>query len=231
MARGSRVVRVMCMAGQTNRLAFRGAVVTVAGKSRCGLLGREERQPCDGHAHHDPEPDPRGADRHGRMVLSPPMRRETVRDIVLYPLLTVVLGAAANLLPSRHLPWWGRGQLPPTVGTDFQWIDVTSAETLRETLPSAVFLDTRNPTQFLESHVPGAVPLSYSDLKSQLTKTLLDRLRLADAIILVGETEEADVEQLLAQELRLRGLAPPHIVQGGFPAWQAAGLAVQGGRP
>lgn len=165
------------------------------------------------------------------MLLSPPMRRGIVLDVILFPALTVVLGTAANLPSSRHLPWWGHGQLPPTIGTDFQWIDVTLAETLRETLPAVVFVDTRDAEQFSAGHVPGAVQLSYSELTSQLTENLLDRLRRADAVIIVGDTEEADVEQLLAQELRLRGLAPPHIVVGGFPSWQAAGLTIEGTGP
>ncbi len=158
-----------------------------------------------------------------------PVRRSLLRDVLLMVAAVLVLGTAANLVPSRSLPWWGQGHRPPRSGVDFQPIDPTSADALRTSLRGIVFLDTRSPAEFEGGHVPGALTVAYTDLQRQLTASFMAKLRDADAIIVYGASEETDVEQLLAQELHRRGLAPPYVLDGGFPAWQAAGLQVEGG--
>jgi rhodanese-related sulfurtransferase len=163
------------------------------------------------------------------MLTSAPVRSELVRDAALYLAAVLILGTASNLLPSRHLGWWGKGQLPPSAGTDFYWLDPSSADALRTALPHILFVDTRSAAEFAAGHVPGALRLDFTDLRRQLTPALLERLQRADTVILYGATDEADIEQLLAQQLRRHGLAPPQVLVGGFPAWAAAGFAVEGG--
>jgi len=157
------------------------------------------------------------------------MRREGLRDLLLFPVLTLILGTAANFIPGRQLPFWGQGHVPPAEGTDFRWLDVLSADALATSLPNVVFLDTRAQETFTASRIPNARPLPLPDVDRLLTPELENLLRHADAVILYGDGDEADVEQLLAQTLRLRGFAPPFILVGGFPAWQLAGLPVEGG--
>lgn len=143
----------------------------------------------------------------------------------------LVIGTMANLVPSRRIPWWGQGRVAPSQGTDFDWIDPEAAEMLRSSLPGVRVLDTRSPAEMGSGHIPGAVSFPYQDASALLTADTVAALRKADAVIIVGASEESDVEQLLAQELRLRGLAPPHVVLGGMPAWQAAGLPLEGAQP
>jgi rhodanese-related sulfurtransferase len=157
------------------------------------------------------------------------MRRGIIRDVAIYLVAAVALGTAANFVPSRHLPFWGQGQLPPTEGTDFQWLDVSSAEALSTSLPNVIFLDSRGPEASSVARVPGARQLLLTEIGDALTPELESDLRNADAVIIYGETEDADVEQLLGQALRSRGLAPPFILIGGFQAWDQAGLPVDGG--
>jgi len=160
------------------------------------------------------------------MLTSRPVRRELIRDAALYLAATLVLGTAANLLPSRHLAWWGQGQQPPREGVDFSLIDPVSADTLRTSLPHVVFLDTRTAGEYEADHVPGAVRISFTDLRRTLTPDLEARLKGADAVVLYGASTESDIEQLTAQALHLHGLNPPYVMAGGFPAWQASGLEV-----
>jgi rhodanese-related sulfurtransferase len=162
------------------------------------------------------------------MVLFRPVSRPLLRDVLLYLVAALVLGAAANLVPARHLAWWGRGLQPPTVGVDFQWIDAFAADALRSALPDTVFVDTRTPEQHARLRVPGAVPLTYTDLADEFTPELESRLRGASAVVIYGASQETDIEQLLAQELRRRGLAPPHVLVSGFDAWEASGLETEG---
>jgi rhodanese-related sulfurtransferase len=158
------------------------------------------------------------------------MSRELLRDAAIYLAATLVLGAAANVAPGRHLAWWGKGFEPPQAGSDFIFIDAGSANALRASLPRVVFLDTRAAADVAAGRVPGALAIAYTDLARQLQRPLLERLRAADAVIIYGGSDEADVEQLLAQELRRYGLAPPHVLVGGFAAWLAGGLPVESAR-
>jgi len=164
------------------------------------------------------------------MLASHAVSRALVRDALLYLVVVLVLGTVANLLPGRGLAWWGQGKQPPQTGVDFQWLDAASADALRTSLPTVIIVDTRGPADFAAGHVEGALSLPYTDATARLTPALLDSLKRADAVILYGSSPEADTEQLLAQELRLRGVAPPHIMIGAYEAWVINGLAVaQGG--
>lgn len=168
------------------------------------------------------------------MLPSLAMRGHLIRDMAVLLAATVVLGTVSNLFPGRRLAWWGAGQQPPQAGVDFQWMDVLSGEEVRQALPAAVFLDTRGLGAHGETRIPGAIHLSYTELGHVLPAEIENRLRDADLLLLYGDTDDADIEQLMAQELRRRGLAPPYILAGGMPAWRAAGLPVEhdpGGEP
>jgi len=164
------------------------------------------------------------------MLTCQAMRQHLVRDMALLLAATLLLGTAANLIPGRRLAWWGAGQQPPQVGVDFQWMDVHSASDVQQALPAVVFLDTRGPGAYAEARIPGAIHLSYTDLGRGLPGDVEEVLRRADLILLYGDTADADIEQLTAQELRRRGLAPPFILVGGLPAWRAAGLPIESHR-
>lgn len=165
------------------------------------------------------------------MLPSPPVTRRLLRDALLFLLAVLVVGTTANLVASRHLAWWGRGQEPPKAGADFQFIDPTSADALRTNLPHVVFVDTRSPAEFATAHVPGALNFGLTNFAAHLTPEVEARLNSADAVVIYGASEETDVEQLLAQALRLRGFAPPYVLIGGYPAWQAGGLELAGSKP
>jgi len=150
--------------------------------------------------------------------------RDLLRDAFLFLVAAVVLGTASNMFPGRGIPWWGEGKQPPQAGVDFQWLDPLSSDALRTSLPNVAFVDSRPPHEFAAGHVDGAISVPYTDGSTALNDELLGRLRSADAVILYGATPDADTEQLLAQELRQAGVPPPHILVGGYPAWELNGL-------
>ncbi len=145
--------------------------------------------------------------------------------------LVLLVGTAANLLPNRHMAWWGRGLEPPRAGKDFQLLDVDSAHVLWESLPGVLFVDTRTETEFQAGHLPGAVRLELPSLREMLTLELREKLAQAQAVIIYGGSEETDIEQLLAQTLRheLPSLPVPYVLTGGFALWEAAGFPVEEG--
>jgi rhodanese-related sulfurtransferase len=157
--------------------------------------------------------------------------RGLFRDAALLLIVALVLGTGANLVPARHLTWWGKGHEPPRAGTDFNLIDPGSADAMRTSLPGVAFLDTRSPGEYVAGRVPGAQPIAYTELPAQLTPQRLQQLRTADAVIVYGAGDETDVEQLLAQELRRRGLPPAYVLAGGFAGWRQSGLPMEGAGP
>lgn len=153
--------------------------------------------------------------------------RPLARDAALLLGLTLLLGASANQVRPHRLAWWGEGQQPPMANVDFQLLDVGTAETLRTSLPNVVIIDTRPRDGTAAGRIPGARNIEYTELSSALTADLLTSLREADAVILYGHADEGDIEQLMAQELHWRGVQPPYVMVGGFPAWEAAGFEVE----
>ncbi|MGV8042016.1 MAG: rhodanese-like domain-containing protein [Thermoanaerobaculaceae bacterium] len=149
------------------------------------------------------------------------------RDAALLLALTLLLGAVANQVRPHRLAWWGEGQQPPMVNVDFLLLDVGTAETLRSSLPGVVVVDTRPAAAAATGRIPGAWHVEYTELDSFLTADRLDALRQAGAVILYGLADEGDIEQLMAQELHRRGVQPPYVMVGGFPAWEAAGFEVE----
>lgn len=157
--------------------------------------------------------------------------RTLARDAAILVVVTLVLGVVANLTRAQRLAWWGQGAQPPQAGADFSFLDVGSADALRTSLPRVVFLDTRPAESAAGGRVPGAWRVAYTNLEADLTTELMAALRQADAVVLYGSNDEGDIEQLLGQELHRRGLQPPYVLVGGFPAWEAAGLPSEGSAP
>lgn len=155
------------------------------------------------------------------------MMKRLVRDAALLLLLALLLGAVANQLRPQRLAWWGQGQQPPMVNVDFHLVDVGTADVLRSSLPNVVLVDTRPPAAAAAGRIPGAWHIEYTELDTALTAERLAALKRADAVILYGLADEGDIEQLMAQELHRRGVPPPYVLVGGFPAWEAAGLEVE----
>ena len=139
-------------------------------------------------------------------------------------ILALVLGTVANLVPSRHIAWWGKGLEPPRSGVDYTVLDPVSADALRTSLPAVVLLDTRSPEEYRAARIPGARPISFARVNLELNASMMEELRRSDAVVLYGSSTETDIEQLLAQQLKQKGLAKPYVLMGGFPGWQAAGL-------
>jgi rhodanese-related sulfurtransferase len=228
VVRRSRVSAGAAMAGEARCFALGEAVIGVGRQPRRVTGDRPEGR-ADRCGQHTAEQQPvQAVSLHRRMLPSPAVRRELLRDAALYLGAVAVLGTAANFVPARHMAWWGKGKQPPAEGVDFTFIDPLSAATLRASLPHVVFLDTRSAAQYARDHVPDAVPIAYTDLDHSLTPQLLARLRTADMVIVYGDSAETDVEQLVAQELRLRGLSPPMVLIGGFAAWRASGPTESG---
>jgi len=205
-------------------------MVVVVGQAGRFAPGRQKQHDANESKCEKPERRPR-AEPHRRYGTLQLVMRGLFRDAALLLIVALVLGTGANLAPSRHLPWWGKGQEPPRAGVDFNLIDPGSADAMRASLPHPIFLDTRSEAEFAVGHLAGARPIAFTALQAQLTPERVKELRAADAVVVYGAGDETDIEQLLAQELHRRGLPPPYVLAGGFAGWQQGGFPVEEGGP
>src|SRR5262249_27347457 len=107
---------------------------------------------------------------------------------------------------------------------DMAWAMLTSSPEVREVTqdelrgrPSDVIvLDVREPEEFANGHVPGAVNLPQADLATRLEEVARDR-----PVFVICQGGFRSLRA--AQFLRQRGFADVVSVKGGTEAWRAAG--------
>lgn len=90
--------------------------------------------------------------------------------------------------------------------------------------PNVLVVDVRPHPSFQRGHIPNAIHLPcQSDRMESQTFTQLSQ---ASGILVYGETTEE--ARAVADSLAERGL-PVHILAGGYPAWESAGMACSSG--
>ncbi|OYW07149.1 MAG: hypothetical protein B7X11_00435 [Acidobacteria bacterium 37-65-4] len=195
---------------QTLRFGLRDGVVAVGRQTRSLARGRphadrnRRRQSHDPREHSSPDP-------HRRHDKLPDRCGDSF---------------ATPRSSSSPLSCSGR---PPTSSPDAGWRGGARGASRRRPARTSSSSTPPRPTEFAASHVPGARRINYTNLQSQLTPAVIAQLHAADAVLVYGDGDETDVEQLLAQELHRRGVGRPYVVMGGFMAWQGGGLPVEGG--
>ncbi|NLS13632.1 thiosulfate sulfurtransferase GlpE [Vibrio sp. SM6] len=102
----------------------------------------------------------------------------------------------------------------------FQHIDVQHAQRLLETT-TAVLVDTRDAQSFSQGRVPSAFHLTNDSLVAFLQETEFDQPILV--MCYHGISSQGAAQYLIGQ-----GFDSVYSVDGGFEAWQRAGLPVEG---
>ena len=83
-------------------------------------------------------------------------------------------------------------------------------------------LDVRTPEEFASGHVPGAVNIPYDQVPSRLAEIPKDK----EVVLYCRSGRRAG---LAAAELEKAGYTDLQLMQGDMPAWEKAGLPVEGG--
>jgi rhodanese-related sulfurtransferase len=83
-------------------------------------------------------------------------------------------------------------------------------------------LDVRTPEEFASGHVPGAVNIPYDQVVSRLAEIPKDK----EVVLYCRSGRRAG---LAAVELEKAGYEDLQLMQGDMPAWEKAGLPVEGG--
>jgi len=126
------------------------------------------------------------------------------------------------------LPGWKKAKLP--VHAEASWL----AKNLD---PQHIILDVRDTAQSGEAHIQGAVAMPIAELQA-MTRRFIEQQTVAQlpgvsemrAPVIVYADSHTSPEALLAyKELRSWGYGNTTVLNGGFAAWQAAGLPVTSG--
>jgi len=126
------------------------------------------------------------------------------------------------------LPGWKKAKLP--VHAEASWL----AKNLD---PQHIILDVRDTTQSSRAHIQGAVAMPTAELQA-MTRRFIEQQTVAQlpgvsemrAPVIVYADDHTAREVLLAyKELRTWGYGNTTVLNGGFTAWQAAGLPIADG--
>jgi rhodanese-related sulfurtransferase len=106
-------------------------------------------------------------------------------------------------------------------GPEVQRIGIDEARTYFETQPT-IFIDVRTGAAYEAGHIPGALTITRDDVQSRLASATPDTI-----IIAYGDGERPDSAARGAQIFMQLGFPQVIALEGGFQAWQAAGLPTE----
>lgn len=115
----------------------------------------------------------------------------------------------------------GAADLPWAMLTTTQHVEEVGIEVLDSRSADAVLLDVREPEEYDEGHIPGAVSLPQADLAVRMDEIPRDR-----PVYLVCQSGSRSMRA--AQFLKQMGYVDVQNVRGGTTAWQESGRAVEG---
>ena len=133
-------------------------------------------------------------------------------------LATITSGVPARPLNMTAIEATNRGvaEMPWAMLTSVPVLQEIDVNTLESCSAEMLVLDVREPEEYEQEHVPGAINLPQADLASRL-----DELPRACSLALICRSGARSLRA--AQFLRQRGFEQVMSVQGGTEAWRAAG--------
>ena len=120
--------------------------------------------------------------------------------------------------------WSVKALLSDTAGDTM----ITSLELATEQFESgsALFLDARPESQYLEGHIQGALNLPWQSV-DQYYMEMVERIDGSETIITYCDGESCDLSHKLALFLKEMGHVNVRVLVNGWTVWQQAGLPVE----
>ncbi len=160
----------------------------------------------------------------------------SVRDASLL-CCAATLAGIVSLAIRLDVPWLPPPEPPAAVacGVDEGALPVESpllqrvaVPELRERLELVVIVDTRSDAAFMEGHIPGAISLPADDVESILASQSLPIPIDRDIVTYCDRSDGSDAEYVGRLLDTALGCDRVRVLDGGFPAWQAASAPVEG---
>ena len=153
-----------------------------------------------------------------------------VRQGALLIALGAVLGTAVNGIRAGGLPWMGDWSQESVAARHLQGmaeISLTEAWALHKD-GKALFLDARDPSNFHDGHLPGAmnIPPGEAEASAEEVKAMaeagLQRIACCDGL-------ECPLGPTLAQTLHDGGVVSVRVLVNGWSRWRQAGYPTEAG--
>lgn len=90
----------------------------------------------------------------------------------------------------------------------------------------AVFIDAREPEEYRELHIAGALSLPASQISQRLVESTLPNLALDQPIVVYCGSVDCHASLRVAEFLKKQGFSQVAVYVGGFRAWDEAGYPV-----
>lgn len=142
----------------------------------------------------------------------------------------LVLGAVANLVSPRRIPWvedWSHYVEARAYREGLTLINTTEAKQLWDK-GAHLFLDARSEKDFEAGHIPGAFSLPQANMPEHMA-SLQGMLTPQQPLVAYCSGFDCDESLLLAIELKRMGFTNVVLYAGGMQKWREAGHPVEEG--
>ena len=163
-----------------------------------------------------------------------------IRQALILVIVASVLGAGVNLFSSKRIPFIGKYRslsdgngpiIPPDAEAgDPAFIAIDVAE-LEHSHSDAIFIDAREPAEFVCGTIPGSVNIPFEQLPEENVEHYIDSIlggvEKKRPLITFCSGEECDVSLHLARNLQNMGYPNVAIFFGGSREWEKFGLGLE----
>jgi rhodanese-related sulfurtransferase len=150
-------------------------------------------------------------------------------QMIFLCLVAAGLAYASNILRPEPLPWWAdyfQKKIAETRAKGLGAINVIEAKRLYEAR-NHLFVDAREPSEFVAGHVPGARSIPFETVYSGLESTL-EYIPKTQPLVIYCSNPACSKSRDLGEQLKFLGYKDILILSEGFDAWQAKSLPVEG---
>ncbi len=161
--------------------------------------------------------------------------REIIGNALAIIGISVLLAFGSNLVHPKKIPWVGiwpdnrRIQAldkPPSFDPQTDSLITLEEAFLLWKDKSAVFIDTREPEEFAEGHIPGAINLPFEHWHD-FWDAARPRIGTSDRIVTYCGGLDCELSLYAARELQSLGYGRPLIFFGGYVRWTEQGLPIE----
>jgi rhodanese-related sulfurtransferase len=153
-------------------------------------------------------------------------------QILVLLLVSILCGAATQLLLPHRVPWIGSWNDVVESGArkdGISLIDLAGAQDVVKTQYRVIF-DARKLADYEKGHLPGAFALPHDDIDTYF-QPLLPLLVADQPVMTYCAGKDCDEALELTRYLRRNGFTNVVLFLGGFEEWDGAGLPVEGRKP
>lgn len=145
-------------------------------------------------------------------------------------LASVMLAGVVNAFSPKGIAWTGTKAFSIEAKATEHGLMLISLERMASISQDSewLILDARPQTQYVQGHIPGALPVPRGEMMQHLAE--LQALLTADQpVVVYCGGRSCDDSLAVAMAIREQGLHQVGVFEGGMAAWSVAGLPVQEG--